>query len=296
MEIFRELVKIDASCVGLGFFDGVHLGHRALIEKLVNRAKSLNSKSVLLTFQKSPAENFVKNFRYITSDTEKKTILNELGIDYMVELDFSKLVNYTAEDYISKIIYTYFRPKYITSGFNHTFGKNKSGNPEMLRTYQNRYNYIYEEIPPVKAKEEIISSTLIKELLHSGNITKANNLLGHSFKIEGIVVEGNKLGRTIGFPTANILYPDYKTQIPFGVYKTTVKYKGNVFSGLLNYGVKPTINSKNQPVAEVHIIGFNENIYGNTIEISILDRIRNEKKFSSLDELKHQIKEDLNVC
>ncbi len=299
MEVIRELKKFEHTCLGLGFFDGVHKGHIELLKKLINISKNNNKKSVVITFLKSPAEKFIKkeDVNYLTTLKEKEDILSELEIDYLVELDFNdNLMNMTAGEYIEKVLYNYFKPDYIISGFNHTFGKNKSGTPDILREYQDKFNYNYIEMPEVKIKNETVSSTLIRKELAGGNIKKANSFLSYPFKIGGTVIKGNKIGRTIGFPTANITYPKEKVKIPFGVYSTIVTVTGKTYKGMLNYGIKPTINKECKPVAEVHIIEFNKDIYGENIQIEILDKIRDEKKFNSLEGLKQQITEDMKKC
>ena len=298
MEVLKKLCVIENSCVGLGFFDGVHKGHSALIKKLVEFSLKTNTKSVVITFKKNPAEYFFKGVTYITSNEEKESLISSLGADYMFELDFNAdLKNMSAEDYLNKIIYSNFKPKYILTGFNHTFGKGKCGTPEFLRANQEKYGYKYVEIPPVKYNDEIISSTLIRHCIENGDLKKANNLLGHDYLITGTVQKGNQIGRTIGFPTANIKYPETKPEIPYGVYSARVKVSDKLYRGMLNYGIKPTINGgNNAPVVEVHILDFDKDIYGEKIDISILEKIRNEKTFNSLNELKQQIKDDLKRC
>ena len=298
MEVFKSLHVIKNSCIGLGFFDGVHRGHQILIQKLVELSNKTKSKSVILTFQKSPAEYFIEKVDYITTNGEKEELLSSLGVDYVIGLDFNEeMVRMSAEDYLKNIIRAYFSPKYILSGFNHTFGNAKSGTPKFLKDNEKKYGYKYIEIPPVKYGNEVISSTLIRNYLKAGNIKKANDLLGHKFKISGTVKKGNQIGKTIGFPTANINYPVSKPEIPYGVYCVEVTCRGKYYKGMLNYGIKPTIDRREkEPVAEVYIIGFDDNIYGENINIFLKDKIRDEKKFASLEELKKQIKEDLKRC
>lgn len=298
MEIIRELKEIKHICLGLGFFDGVHLGHKRLMSELVSEAKSVSAQTAVITFKKSPAENFIDDVSYINSLEEKENYIAQQGIDYLIELDFDhNLMSMTAEDYIEKVLYRYFEPKCIVSGFNHTFGHGKSGNPDLLRKYQTKFNYKYVEIPPLKYEEEIVSSTLIKELLEAGKVEEANQFLGYKYSISGEVIYGNQIGRTIGFPTANLIYPEKKVKIPFGVYSAGVNVQNDDYTGLLNYGVKPTVaGGERKPLAEVHIIGFNKDIYGEEIRISINKKIRDEQKFSSLNELKNQINKDMMRC
>ena len=290
MEILNDLKEIKNSCIGLGFFDGLHLGHRELLSVLVKKAQNTNSKSVVISFKNSPAEKFFSDVKYINLRGERENLINQMGVDYLIELDFDdNLVNITAENYLKNVLVKYFSPKLIISGFNHTFGKNKQGNSEFLKNNQSNYGYKYIQIEPVKFNDEIVSSTYIKELLTKGNISKANLMLATPFTISGVVEKGNQIGRQISFPTANISYPKEKVIIPYGVYSVNVKYNFKTYKGMLNFGIKPTIN-------RVHILGFNEDIYDEFIEIEILNKIRDEQKFSSLDELKKQIKKDIQAC
>ena len=190
-----------------------------------------------------------------------------------------------------------FAPIAITTGFNHTFGKSKCGTPSFLDENKAKYNYEYYQIEPHKIGDDIVSSSQIRKFLKNGNITNANIFLGRDFTIEGVVIKGQQLGRTIGFPTANILYPQELVKIPFGVYSVNVIINNNEYQGIMNFGVKPTIDSNNRmPLAETHICNFNQDIYGEKILIKIKKMIRPETKFNSLDELKTQIKKDLELC
>lgn len=298
MDILEKFVTLKNVCLGLGFFDGVHLGHRLLIKELVSKSKKLGQKSAILTFKNSPAEKFFEDVEYINTPEEKENLISDLGVDYLVEVDFDdKLMNMSPNEYIKDVICKFFQPKYIISGFNHTFGKNKQGTPKLLKIASSEYGYEYMELSPVEVDGNLVSSSLIREKLHEGEITFANKLLGYNYTISGTVIKGNQIGRTIGFPTANIVYPEKKVQIPFGAYSAQVIVDGVEYKGILNYGVKPTVNkNQNSPVAEIHILNFNQNIYGQNIVISIINRIRDEKRFNSLEALKKQIKEDIEKC
>lgn len=298
MKILRELSEIKNVCLGMGLFDGVHIGHKKLLETLVSNASKRNTASVILTLKNSPSEVFTGSAEYITTLEERELLIEKSGVDYVVELDFDdRLKSMSAAEYLEKVVFGYFSPKYIVTGFNHTFGNGKMGKPQFLRDNQDKYGYVYEELQPVRFNDEIVSSTLIKQLLRKGDIIRAAEFSGQHFVISGEVIKGNQLGRTIGFPTANIVYPDKKVKIPFGVYKADVCYSGQTYRGMLNYGLKPTVNQKGEnPVAEVHILDFNRDIYGENIEISVIDKIRDEKRFESLEELKKQIIKDFKVC
>ena len=286
MEFLNKSSKFpkDVSLI-LGFFDGLHLGHRELILQAPN-----NTEKVLVTFSKSPAEYFTPKFSYIYSREVSYSIAEKLGIDYILEYDFSEILNISAEDYLNSLIEK-FEPKYILSGFNHTFGKNKLGNAEFLEEKQQKYNYKYICVPEFKKERKTVSSTYIKELLADGQISKANSFLGENFKIKSKVIKGAQIGRAIGFPTANMKYPKDIIRIPYGVYCV----KAFNMPAILNWGVKPTVDGKEE-VLEIHIPNWEKDLYEKELEIEIIDKIRDEQKFKSLEELKTQIKKDVQKC
>ncbi len=295
MEICKELKYLDNTVVGLGFFDGVHIGHKELINSLVKTAKENNLKSVLVTFNKSPAEKFVEHVEYISTNFEKEKLLENLGVDYLFELEFDeKLMNLSAQDYLEKKIVKYLKPKYIFTGFNHTFGKNKLGTPEMLTKFSTKFGYRYVRINPIKYDDKVVSSTRIRALLSKGDIDKVNKLLDRPYSVEGVVKIGQKLGRTIGFPTINIDYPDVKVKLPYGVYSVSVELDGCIYKGIMNFGIKPTVNDlKKTPIVEVHILNFDKNVYNKPVKINLLKWIREERKFASIEDLKSQIEKDI---
>lgn len=281
---------LSDSVLILGFFDGIHLGHRNVLKSAVSYAKKNGLRSVLLTFTNSPAEYFKNNTEYIYPRNYNYEIIKKLGIDFIIETDFQELVNISAEDYLKNITEKY-SPKAIFTGFNYTFGKNRQGNSEFLDSQKYKYRYEYFYVNPVKLENNIISSTLIKNLLHNGETNRANTMLGQPFTIESVVIKGSQIGRTIGFPTANMVYPDKIIKIPYGVYRVNVLDR----AGVLNWGIKPTLSGKS-PILEVHIPNFNEDLYGKKLTIQILNKIRDEKKFDSLEELKKQITKDTEEC
>lgn len=296
MKIFNDFISLKDVCIGMGLFDGVHLGHRELISQLVSTANKNNTKSVIITFNPSPAEKFITNVKYITTPQEKNKLISELGVDYLIELNFNeKLINTSAYTYIQTIC-KYFKPKYIFTGFNHTFGKNKEGNSSLLKELQNEYGFKYKEIQPVEFNNKTISSTIIKKLIKTGQIEMANKLLNSEYTISGTVQKGEHIASKIGFPTANIEYPDKKIELPYGVYSTKININNKYYKGIMNYGIKPTITNIHKPVAEAHIIDFDKNIYNTDISISILKKIRDERNFASVEELKKQIKKDIELC
>lgn len=295
MEIFSEPNKKNNLSLALGYFDGVHLGHKAVIKSAVEYARKHGTKSAVITFKDHPCCYFYGVCpKYILLREERRKQIEKIGIDYLYELDFSKISTLSAQDYLENILIKNFSPISISTGFNHYFGAQKSGSTEFLTQMSNKYNYIYFKIDEKKLNGETISSTAIRNLLADGNIAKANLMLGYNFSIEGTVIKGQQLGRQIGFRTANITYPPELITVPFGAYSVKVILQGQVYNGVTNIGIRPTVSTSNQCSVETHIIDFNKDIYGEKIRVEFTNMLRPEKKFNSLDELKKQIKYDIS--
>lgn len=269
----------------LGFFDGVHKGHREVIKTALGHGKT-----ILITFKTSPAEYFGKRVEYIYPREKSYDLIKSFGVDGIVEHDFSEIAKISAQDYLDYLIKKY-SPSAISTGFNHTFGAERKGNAEFLFQNQLKYNYEYFCSPACSIDSEIVSSSNIRELLISGDIEKANNFLGDGFSIKSTVVEGKKLGRELGFPTANMIYPKKIVRLPYGVYSVKVLNKPAV----LNWGIKPTVNGETESL-EVHIPHFEANLYDLSLEVEFIKKIRDEKKFENIDELKYQIQKDVEEC
>ncbi len=274
-----------ANSLILGFFDGVHRGHREVIKTAFGVANT-----ILITFKDSPAVYFGKSVEYIYPREKNYEIIKSLGVNDIVEQDFSTLAQMSAEDYLEMLLKKY-SPISISTGFNHTFGAGRKGNAEFLKKNQTNYNYKYFCSPACVINDEVVSSTKIREYLLEGNVEKANEFLGSNFSIKSMVVQGEKLGRKMGFPTANMIYPEKIIKLPYGVYGVKV----NNEPAVLNWGVKPTVNGKDERL-EVHIPNFEGNLYDLSLEVEFIKKIRDEKKFNSLDELKIQINKDVEEC
>ena len=289
MEIFTELTKNPDLCIALGFFDGVHLGHRAVIESTVNYARCNGKKSAIITFWDHPCCYF-KGIcpEYILPREAREEKIKELGIDYLYELDFESISWLTAEEYLRDVLIKYFTPVSISTGWNHNFGYKKSGNAKFLHENSKKFGYEYFELPPQKINNEIISSSAIRKYLSDGKIEKANSMLGYNFSVSGIIIQGQQIGRTIGFKTANIIYPEELINLPLGVYSVDT----NFGQGIANFGTRPTVNGKGS-MLEVHILDFDEDIYGKNLTVSFCKMIRRERKFPSLQDLKKQIQIDI---
>lgn len=296
MLVFRELKEnlLESSSLALGVFDGVHIGHQKVVLNAIKKAQELDVTSAVVTFAKHPRSIILKSHPNMLSPLEERLELFEnLGVQAAVVLDFNEnLAKMTAKEYLDNVLIGCLNAKNITIGYNHKFGGDKQGNGKFLEEYKKKYGYEVNVISPVKIDNHAVSSSVIRKFLLKGDVESAANFLGRDFKVKGIIIHGQHLGRTLGFPTANLLLPS-ELIIPLnGVYSGLVKIDSKVYHALINVGKRPTIGDLKKDLVEAHILDFNEDIYDKIIEVSFLKRIRDEKKFSSLEELKSQIKKD----
>lgn len=298
MKVFQELKENTDLSICLGFFDGVHEGHKVVLKNTVNLARQNNIKSAVVTFKEHPLCYLQpRTPQYIISLEDRLKSFENQGIDYAYVLDFNEYIaDSLAEDYLKDYLIKKLHPKFITTGFNHYFGANKQGDSTLLRNYQKALNYTYYEIPPITFNNTLISSTKIRQLVLDGSIENMPNLLGEYFYVKGRVITGNRIGRTINYPTANIEYPTNIIKPAKGVYLANVKIDETNYPAIANFGKRPTINKPHTLSLEAHILDFNENIYDKDIKISFIKKLRDEIKFNSLDELKTQIKTDETVA
>lgn len=302
MKIIEDVLltneKFQNTYIAIGAFDGIHIGHRALIIKAVENAKKNSGKSVVFTFLNHPLEriNIRKAPKLINSLEEKIHIIESLGVDYLIMQPFTeKFSNETPENFVKEILKRKLDAQEVFVGFNFSFGKGGLGNSENLKEFGlgNKIKIEIEE--PVKLNGKIVSSTYIREKLTQGELEIANLCLGAPFLIIGEVVHGRKLGRVMGFPTANLkilnkIYP------PFGIYGGKVKIEGheNKWDAVINIGKNPTLKPDEKSI-EVHILDFDKDIYGKKICVSLIEHLRDEKKFDSMEELKSTINNDVNM-
>ncbi|MBU6140065.1 MAG: riboflavin biosynthesis protein RibF [Proteobacteria bacterium] len=280
----------------IGNFDGVHLGHSQIISQVKKIAKEKNLASAILTFEPHPIyflrPEKPRDFR-ITSLAQKLEIFRQQEIDYVIILPFNQnFSEISAHDFAQKILSETLNAKHLVIGYDFTFGKNRQGNFRFLENF----NFGLSEISPLKNSEQTCSSSLVRKFLCEGKIAEANQVLGRNFTIHGVVNEGRKLASQLGFPTANLIAKPHVIKPKFGVYKTQtfIPHLKKKFSSITNFGIKPTLQqSQNEPLFETHIADFSEEIYGKKIHVEFLSFIREEKKFSSLEELKIQIRRDL---
>ncbi len=293
---FNIKKKHRASIILIGNFDGLHLGHQKLFTLAQFYKKKYSLKVGVLTFEPMPKMYFnknIKNFR-ISNQKQKINILSKLNVDFIITKKFDKSFSKTkAIDFIKKIIVKKLSAKYIFVSNNFRFGNKREGDVKLLIKYGNKYNYKIVKPRPLLIKKKMVSSTLIRNYLQNGKLTKANKLLNKNWSIQGNVQKGKQLGKKIGFPTANIDIKDYILACP-GVYAVRAKITKNskIVKGIANLGYRPTFNGK-KILLEVHLFNFSGNLYDKNLTVEFLKFIRKEKKFKNVNELKKQIKIDL---
>ena len=296
-----ELSQVTNSIVTIGTFDGVHLGHQKIIKRLVELKHKQGGEIVLFTFDPHPRKILFpeqKDLKLITTTLEKCNILKQFGVDHVLVYPFTKeFSKMQAQDYISDIIARGLKTKTLVIGYDHRFGSNREGNIETLKELSKVYNFVVEEIPAQEINQLNVSSTRIRKAIEAGEIQTANDFLGYTFFITGKVVKGKQLGRTIGYPTANVLIEDNDKLIPkIGVYAVNVILNNLSYKGMLNIGTNPTTDADNRVKIEVNIFDFDKDIYGETLKVEFVKWIRNEEKFANLDELKQALANDKIAC
>lgn len=297
----QDLPPFLNGVITTGAFDGVHKGHQKIISRMQEIAAQIVGETIIITFHPHPRKvtsSIPGEIKQLTSLNERIQLLDKAGIDHLVVVPFDyHFSNLTAQAYVQEFLVAHFHPHTIIVGYDHRFGKGRLGNFDLLKTYGQDFNFSVEQINEQLVGDEIISSTLIREYLAEKNIGKANQLLGYAYFFEGFIVRGNQIGRTIGFPTANLHINDEEKLIPSnGVYAVRVKgacFGDRILDGMMNIGVRPTVDG-HKKVIEVNIFEFDEDIYEQTITVWVYDYIRGEVKFNGLDELKAQLNKDVN--
>ena len=288
------------SCIlTIGTFDGVHLGHQKILESLVREAKQKDLFANVLTFFPHPRMILQQDqsMKFIDTMEEKKEALQALGIDYLIVHPFSgRFSRLSALEFTRNVLIDQLHVFKVIVGYDHRFGRNREATAEDLKMLGRTYNFEVNTIAPQEVSSIAVSSTKIRAALIAGNIEVANKYLNRPFQIRGKVIKGDRIGRTISFPTANIkVESTYKLLPARGVYLVTILYGGEKIYGVMNYGIRPTLKAT-EPSLEVHLFNFNKDLYGQTLVISLLLRIRDEQKFDSLSELKDQIEKDKAFC
>ncbi len=298
LKIFNSIKSFSAAkptIVTIGTFDGVHLGHRKILEQITKSAHALNCESLVLTFFPHPRMVLQEGteMKQLNTLNEKIELLEGLGIDNLVihpfDKEFSRL---TAEEFVKEVLVDVFKIKKITIGHDHRFGRNRTANITDLTAFGETFGFEVEQISAKAIDEVSISSTKIRNALLEGNVELAATYLGYNYPLTGMISRGKQLGRTIGYPTANIeIKEDYKLLPLNGVYVAESMLNGKTVFGMMNIGTRPTVDGTTQTI-EINFFDFNQDLYGQKITVSLLHRMRDEQKFESVDALKNQLAKD----
>ena len=294
-ENLKDYNSTKPSVITIGTFDGVHIGHKKIINQLTSISSKNNLISILLSFFPHPKMVLQndKELKLINTIQEKEGLLNSLNLDYLIIKDFTKeFSRLSALEFVRDILVNKLNAKHIIIGYDHHFGRNRTANIEQLKELGELYDFKVTEILAQDIDDIAISSTKIRKALINGEITLANKFLGYNFFFSGNVVHGNNIGKTISFPTANIkIDAPYKLVPKNGVYIVKTTIDNQITYGMMNIGYNPTFNGKQKSI-EIHFINFNKNIYDKTLTIEMILRIRNEIKFNTVDDLKKQLEQD----
>ena len=283
--------------VTTGTFDGVHLGHRTILNSLKKLAEESDGQTVVITFDPHPRiilQPDDTSLELLSTLDEKIRLLDEIGIDHLLVIPFNRAFSeLSSDEFIQKILVEGIGTRKLVIGYDHHFGKNREGRLENLRTLGPRFGFEVEEIPAHDIEHVAVSSTKIRQALKSGDIKAAAAFLGYPYQFTGTVFRGNQLGRTIGFPTANLKIKGDRKLIPAtGVYAVTVNTNNSIYKGMLNIGYRPTLHTLGERITEVHLLGFDGDLYDQELTVDFHQRVRHEQKFSGLEALKAQLNRD----
>ncbi len=299
MAIFYNTDTLPAfkdAVITIGTFDGVHMGHKVILQQIVKHAKEAGGESILITFEPHPRKLIAPDqpLKILTPLEQKlQLVLNE-GVDHVVVAPFTQaFADLSAEAYIKDFLVAKFKPQAIVIGYDHRFGHDRAGDISLLKKHAATHGYTVYEIPAQLIEEAAVSSTKIRNAIQAGHVSEATQMLGRHYSITGTVIPGARLGRTIGFPTANVQPLDADQLIPEkGVYAIQLQWKDQGYNGMLNIGNRPTVSNELTLHIEAHLFDFSEDIYDETVEIIFVQRLRDEVKFPSLDALKDQLQKD----
>jgi len=302
MTVHHDLKQLPAfknAVITMGAFDGVHIGHQEIISRMKQIALEIGGETVIVTFHPHPRKvisSIPGEIKQLTSLEERIELLTQSGIDHLVVVNFDyAFSNLTADEYVKTFLFDHFHPHTILVGYDHRFGNGRNGNYELLQKFGTELGFKVEQIHEKIIGDEIVSSTHIRNYIQEHAIEKANALLGYPYLFDGFVVRGNQIGRTIGFPTANLHINNEEKIIPSnGVYAVKVKGKclgDTIYNGMMNIGIRPTVDGQKK-VIEVHILDFDQDIYEQNLTVMVYEYIRGEVKFDGLEALKGQLAKD----
>ena len=302
MEVFENILEYKPSresIVTIGTFDGVHIGHRKIITDMVAKGKKENLLTILLTFFPHPRMVLQKdsNIKMIDTINEKKNIFKKLGVEVLIIQPFTKdFSRMSAIKFTRDILVNSLKVSKLMIGYDHRFGRNREATVQTLKGFGLDYNFKVDEIPAQDIESISVSSTKVRNAIRSGDFKLVNKFLGRPFNLSGKIIKGDKLGRKIGYPTANLkILEKYKLKPQNGVYLIRTKLKKQTYFGMMNIGIRPTISAKNNQI-ETHLFNFNGNLYDHEMNVEILEKIRVEKKFESIEKLKIQLDIDKRHC
>ena len=284
--------------ITMGTFDGLHKGHQKLLAELRKRADAVNKKAVVVTYYHHPLETIHrKTFPYLLIERDKKEeLLKKYGADCVLYLDFdTEMSDLSPEDFLKQVIVDELNPEEIVVGYDTHFGKNRKGDFDFLKQNEKKLNYQAYLIKPEKIEGVIVSSSIIRDFVREGDMQKVERYLGRRYSISGVVKNGHRIGRTLGFPTINLEPEDSNKLIPaIGVYVCQVLVEGVMYGGVTNIGYSPTIKSSGIKEVETNLLDFDGNLYGKKVEVFFVQRLRDEEKFGNVEQLILQIKDDVH--
>ncbi|MEM9053486.1 MAG: bifunctional riboflavin kinase/FAD synthetase [Bacteroidota bacterium] len=304
MEVYHHVSEFNpksGTIVTVGTFDGVHIGHKTILKRIIELARERKEESALLTFWPHPRLVLFPDdneLKLLSTLEERIELLDRAGLDHLIIHPFTKeFSRITALEYVRDILVRDLNVSKLVIGYDHHFGRNREGNLNQLKMMAPDYGFEVEEISAQEIDDVNVSSTKIRNALFDGDLARANEFLGYEYTVTGKVVEGEKIGRTIGFPTANVEPAESFKLIPGnGVYSVAVRFEGAHYKGMANLGKRPTVNESEDSILEVNLFDFSGDLYGKEIEVTFVNRIRDEIKFESLDQLKAQLENDANVA
>jgi riboflavin kinase / FMN adenylyltransferase len=295
-----SIPPINRPVLTLGTFDGVHLGHQSILAHLKKTAQEIGGETVVFTFHPHPRIALHPDdhgLELIQPLDERIKKLEAFGIDHLILCPFTReFSRISATEFVRNILVNKLHVHTMTIGYNHHFGRNREGSLELLRELSQVYNFRVEEIPAFLESEKSVSSTKIREAVQEGNIKLANRFLGSPYSFSGTVTKGDQIGTKIGFPTANMHIDQIQLLPSNGVFAVKVKLEGKILEGMMNIGNRPTVTKNGERRVEIHLFDFSEMIYGKEMVVYLIDRVRGEQSFSSVDALKEQLKKDETTC